>query len=77
VPVQDRAHLTALIASLAARGRDETAQLATALRRGCWPGGSDRTDPNAREWVRRWGPRGLTPATQGCSCADGRCAVCN
>jgi hypothetical protein len=75
--VENRADVTALIASLAARGRAETAALATALRRGCWPGGGDRTDATSREWLRRWGPRGVTPATPLCSCAAGRCSVCN
>ena len=44
----------------------------------CWPGGmDDRLDPIAVEWVRRWSPRTLNAARIGCSCARGRCTVCN
>jgi hypothetical protein len=50
------------LAALAARSRAEAAALADMLRERCWPGGEDRTVPAARDWVRRWGPRGLAPA---------------
>jgi len=39
--------------------------------------GEDRTEPFAREWVRRWGPVRLGAALPDCSCDAGRCAVCN
>jgi hypothetical protein len=39
--------------------------------------GPDRTEPVAREWVRRWGPAPLGTALPDCSCAAGHCAVCN
>jgi hypothetical protein len=62
----------------AARQPREAMQLALRIGRHCWPGGhADRTTPAALEWVRRWGPRGVKPATPDCSCAHGRCAVCN
>jgi hypothetical protein len=40
-------------------------------------GRSDRDVPIARDWLRRWLPlrAPLTPLV--CSCAAGRCAVCN
>jgi len=38
---------------------------------------ADRTDPVALEWVRRWGPSRLLETPLECSCAEGRCAVCN
>ena len=45
---------------------------------GCWPGGSaDRTEPMARQWVRLWRPAQSLAALPACSCAAGRCAVCN
>lgn len=37
----------------------------------------ERTEPVAREWVRRWGPGRLGAELPGCSCAAGRCVVCN
>lgn len=44
---------------------------------GCWPGGGDRTEPVALNWLRRWRPaRSATPLPQ-CSCRAGHCAVCN
>jgi hypothetical protein len=39
--------------------------------------GDDHTQPAAREWVRRWGPARLGATLPGCSCAAGRCTVCN
>ena len=38
---------------------------------------NDRTHPVALEWVRRWGPSRLFEVPLECSCAQGRCAVCN
>jgi hypothetical protein len=43
-----------------------------------WPGGSeDRTNQAAREWVRRWRPQRAGTEIPTCSCAAGRCALCN
>lgn len=70
--------VAALIESVAGRGEAETRRLMFMLRRHCWPGGSsDRSDAVALEWVRRWGPKKLTEIAHACSCADGRCTVCN
>jgi hypothetical protein len=70
--------IAAHIEAVTARADGETRGLISALVRSCWPGGSsDRTEPGALEWVRRWGPTQLTPGSLGCSCAAGRCAVCN
>ena len=38
---------------------------------------ADRTVPAAREWLRRWAPRTMAAPAPACSCAAGRCAVCN
>jgi hypothetical protein len=38
---------------------------------------ADRTHPVALEWLRRWRPTGTLTVVPDCSCAVGRCAVCN
>jgi hypothetical protein len=44
----------------------------------CWPGGPhDRTERAALQWLRRWRPERLGAALPVCSCATGRCTVCN
>jgi hypothetical protein len=68
-----------IVASIQGRTARETDRLATMLRAWCWPGdGSDRHEPSALEWVRRWGPaRVAAQQPTACSCVQGRCAVCN
>ena len=73
----DRSLVESLLTALAARTPAETLALGARLRESCWPGGEDRTEPAAREWVRRWGPGGLPPLRLTCSCPGGRCAACN
>jgi hypothetical protein len=53
------------------------AQTALDARRLALRSPADRTDPIALEWVRRWGPSRLLETPLECSCAEGRCAVCN
>ena len=66
------------ISSISARGESETDRLVSAMFGRCWPGGpDDRADRGALEWVRRWGPRRVAPLSYPCSCAAGRCRVCN
>jgi hypothetical protein len=68
----------AMVRSIATRTPRETRTLVLDLVRRSWPGGpSDRLQPTALPWVRRWGPNRMTPLPQACSCADGRCLVCN
>jgi hypothetical protein len=75
---RDREVVVSHIQSLTTRGWVETMQLTRRIGSGCWPGGSsDRTEPGALEWVRGWGPNGVAPPQAGCSCAQGRCALCN
>jgi hypothetical protein len=69
--------LADLIASLAAGGRADAARLALALRRSCWPGDGEGTDALARHRLRRSGPRAFTPVVLACTCAAGRCRLCN
>lgn len=38
---------------------------------------SDRHEPAAHEWLRRWRPKPATFIAPVCTCAAGRCLVCN
>jgi hypothetical protein len=68
--------VAAIIAKVSARTDEQAVALRVELSRRCWPG-DDRREPVALEWLRRWSPRpGLVP-TRACSCAAGRCGVCN
>ena len=69
--------MPAIVAAIAKRTAPETERLVTHLRAYCWPGGSDRREPGALEWVRRWGPTRLSAEPLDCSCVRGRCAFCN
>jgi hypothetical protein len=70
--------VAAMVADIAARDPREGERLTRMLERSAWPGGhADRTEPAALEWVRRWGPGRLTGELLDCSCAAGRCLVCN
>ena len=70
--------LVALIDAVRSRSDVQTAALGASLQRRCWPGGTaDRTEPAALPWVRRWGPAQVTPQPLECSCAVGRCPLCN
>jgi hypothetical protein len=70
--------VAAIIARLGARTDEQAGAFHEALARHCWPGdGADRREPAALDWVRRWSPRpGLVPV-RACTCAAGRCGVCN
>jgi hypothetical protein len=66
------------IAALAGRTPSETSNLAARMQRFCWPGGSaDRSEPGAIGWVRRWHPARFSAQVPMCSCAQGRCVMCN
>ena len=71
-------HIEAHITRVAARTEGETQGIVSAAVRHCWPGGSaDSSEPWGREWVRRWGPARSVAPLLACSCAKGRCALCN
>jgi hypothetical protein len=56
----------------------ESILLADRLLQICWPGGvSDRSEPVARGWLRMWGPVKIIATPPACTCAQGRCPVCN
>ena len=66
------------IRAIASHTETDRNRLAAAMARSCWPGGAgDRSEPVALEWVRRGGPRVTVPLAPACSCAAGRCGVCN
>ncbi|HMJ32440.1 MAG TPA: hypothetical protein VK501_00880 [Baekduia sp.] len=66
------------IAAIAGRTESESQHLVAFMQRTCWPGGSqDRRDPTALAWVRRWRPGRAGAEIPVCSCAQGRCVVCN
>jgi hypothetical protein len=68
----------AMVRSIATRTPRETRTLVLDLVRRSWPAGpADRLQPTALPWVRRWGPMRVTPVPPACSCAAGRCPVCN
>jgi hypothetical protein len=73
-----RAAAEAHIAAVGRRTAADHDRLATVLRSWCWPGGlEDQTGPVARGWVRRWGPTCLGAIEVECTCAEGRCTLCN
>jgi hypothetical protein len=73
----DHTLVAGLLTSLAVRTPAETVVLTARLRERCWPGGDDRTDALAREWLRRRGVPSGPPEPVGCTCHTGRCRVCN
>jgi hypothetical protein len=38
---------------------------------------SDRHIPDAHEWLQRWRPKPATFVSPECTCAAGRCLICN
>ena len=73
-----RARAEAHIAAMERRTQDDHELLAGTLSDWCWPGGpADRTEPVARTWVRQWRPARIGPLVVECTCAEGRCALCN
>lgn len=66
-----------IVASIDERSALDTERLITMLCGRSWPGGSDRTERAALEWVKRWGPSRITAQLAECSCLQGRCSVCN
>jgi hypothetical protein len=70
--------VAAMVAAIAGRDAHGTKRLTSMLERCAWPGGhADRVERGALEWVRLWGPGRLTTEPVDCSCAHGRCLVCN
>jgi hypothetical protein len=73
-----RARAEAHIAAAGRRTEADHDRLAEILSSWCWPGGpADRTEPVARGWLRRWGPQRIEALVFECTCAHGRCELCN
>ena len=69
-------HLVArVVAAISDRTDAQGHALAAALAARWSP--SDRHDPLALEWLRRWSPRPVHLPPPACSCAGGHCPVCN
>jgi hypothetical protein len=67
-----------LLASLLQPSDGRAVRLVEEIVARCWPGGAgDRTQPAAREWLRRWAPKQLPLRPPVCSCPAGRCSACN
>ena len=76
--MRDEDRIREHIASVTARDDAETLSLIRRFQRACWPGGAnDRIEPRARHWLQRWRPASAAGPVPSCSCAHGRCAVCN
>jgi len=70
--------IEAHIESISSRAATDSERLVATMLRCCWPGGSnDRSEPIALEWVRQWGPTRGVLVPLACSCAAGRCRLCN
>ncbi len=72
-----RALVISHIQSVARRRAADNDRMMADLVDGSWPGGGDRTEPGAREWLRRWRPAKRAAVTRACACARGACPVCN
>jgi len=76
--MRDEDRIREHIVTLDARDDAETQTLIRRITRTCWPGGAgDRMEPSARRWLERWRPARAAGPIPSCSCAHGRCAVCN
>ncbi|MEA2201341.1 MAG: hypothetical protein QOI89_1937 [Solirubrobacteraceae bacterium] len=72
------ARIGAHVRAIANRPDSESKRFIASMLGRYWPGGSsDRSERAALEWVRRWGPQPVAHVTPACSCAIGRCRLCN
>ena len=69
MPMDPDNNITSLISSAHERADDVLRRLA--------PRTSDRLEPMALEWLRRWSPKPMLLVPADCGCARGRCALCN
>ena len=67
--------VTRVVAAISDRTEAQGAALATALAARWSP--SDRNDPVALEWLRRWSPTPAHFPPPACACTTGPCLICN
>jgi hypothetical protein len=67
-PIRER------IAALHAQTPAQIGRLTAILVGAC---GQDHIEPGALDWVRRWRPQRIGAVSLECTCAQGRCTVCN
>ena len=66
------------ILAIDSRPEAETRRLMVHVQHACWPaGGEDRMNTAACAWLRQWRPARAAAALPTCSCATGRCVICN
>jgi hypothetical protein len=66
------------IAQVAKRDDASRQRLIARIAERCWPGGTgDRVEPVALHWLRHWRPAQSVAPLPVCTCASGRCGVCN
>ena len=76
--MRDEDRIREHIADVGARGEAETSFLSSRIQRACWPRGvGDRMEPYARRWRAHWRPARAAGPVPACSCARGRCLICN
>jgi hypothetical protein len=76
--IMDREELLHHIESVGPLGHRDSRRLASLMLSACWPGGpEDRTERVALDWLRQWHPEPLQAQLPACSCATGRCVLCN
>jgi hypothetical protein len=74
----DHDELSHHLEAASAREGPHAGRLTARILGACWPGGpSDRLERAALAWVRRWRPERFGASVPACSCATGRCLVCN
>ena len=71
----DQRLVARVVEAISERTEAQGTALATALAARWSP--PDRLDPAALHWLRRWSPRPAHFPPPVCSCAAGRCLVCN
>jgi hypothetical protein len=68
--------LVARIVQVLAERTEAQGDLLAATLAARW-GASDRHEPAAHEWLKHWTPKPAHFITPTCTCAAGRCRVCN
>jgi len=68
--------LVARVVAVLAERTEAQGELLAATLAARW-GSSDRHEPAAQDWLRRWKPKPAMFVSPACTCVAGRCLVCN